>query len=135
MVYPAFYSAMTAVVAELERLTIGASDDNVELITILTSVDGCGSSHTRAPKGTLEVGDAWRIVATRSRVDTWISLHVNVEGRAEVRGVAELLALDSIVGLERGKSKVGIGVYGCLKVGKRLVVAWRSRRRDGNALQ
>jgi len=96
------------------RLTVGASNDDVELITILTVVDGCSSGHAGAPKGTLEVGDAGWVVTTGGRLDARISLDVYVEGRAEVRGITELPTVNSVIRLERGEPKVSVCVDGCL---------------------
>lgn len=72
----------------------------MELVTPLAIVNGCSSGHAGAPKRTLVVRDARWVVTTRSRIDTWVSLHVYVEGRTEIGRVTELLAFDSVVGLE-----------------------------------
>lgn len=100
----------------MRRLTVGASDDDVEVVTVLTVVDGCSSGHTRAPQGTLEVGDAGGVITASGRLDARVSLDVNVEGRAEVGRVTVLLTRDGVVRLKRGESEVGVCVHGSVKV-------------------
>ncbi len=97
----------------------------MEVVTILSVVDGCSSGHAGAPQGTLEVGDAGGVVTASGWLDARVSLDVDVEGRAEVGGITVLLTRDSVVRLKRGESEVGVCVHGSLKVYKRLLVACR----------
>ena len=60
--------------SDREGLTIRARNDDMELITVLASVNGCLSRHSRTPEGTLEVGDAGWVLATDGWLHAWISL-------------------------------------------------------------
>ncbi len=99
----------------------------MELPTILTIIDGCGGRDSRTKQGALVVGDAFWIGAGSSRFHTWVSLHVDVEGCADIRGVTKLLAFDRIIGPESKEPEVGVGVYGCFQVLKRPLVSGRGR--------
>lgn len=113
----------------VKGLTIGASDDDVELIAILSVIDGRGSGHTGAPECALEVGDAWGVVTPSRRFHTRIPLDVYIKGCAEVCGVTKLLAADRVVGSKRGETQIGICIHGCLKVLEGLLIACRGLRR------
>lgn len=106
----------------------------MELIAILSVIDGRGDCHTGTPECALEVGDAWGVVTPSRRFHARISLDVYIKGCAEVCGITKLLAADGVVGLKRGEPQVGICVHGCLKVLEGLLIAWRGRRRYGNVL-
>lgn len=107
----------------------------MELIAILSVVDGRGGCHTGAPECALEVGDACGVFTSRRRLHTRISLDVYIKGCAEVCGVAKLLAADRVIGSKRGETQIGIRIDGCLKVLEGLLIACRGRRRYGNVLR
>ena len=115
-------------------VTIGSSDDDVELVTILAIVDGGFSGNPRAPEGALDVGEGWGVVAACSRVDSGITLEVDVECGAEVSSVAELLAFDCVISLESSQAHVAVGVDRCLEIHKRSLVTLRCWRIVGGIL-
>lgn len=91
----------------------------MELATVLARIDGGLRSHTRAPEGALDIGKAGRVGARGViRSDGWIALEIDIEGRAEVSGITELLALDGIVGAESVKSHVAVGIASRCEVGE-----------------
>lgn len=47
-------------------VSVGASDDDVELGTVLADVDGSGSGDVGAEQGALDVGSGSRVSASRS---------------------------------------------------------------------
>ena len=54
----------------------------MELVAPLPRVGRGIGSNERTPEGTLEVGDTGRVGAGVCRIDTWVPLHVDVEGVA-----------------------------------------------------
>ena len=100
----------------------------MELSAVLTGVDGRGLAYTGAPKSALDVGEAGRVWASTRRVSSWVTLKVDIEGRAEIGSVTFLLALDGVVSLERVEAEVGVGIYRGLKIGERSNIALGYRR-------
>lgn len=104
-------------------VAVGASDDDVELITVLALVDCSFGGDTRAPESAFDVGEGGWIRASGTWIDGGVTLEVDVKGSAEVGGIAELLAFDSVVGLEGGETHVAVGVDRCLQVHEGPLVA------------
>ena len=102
----------------LLRVAVGAGDDDVELLAVLALVRGRFSSHAGAPEGAFDVGEGRRVGASRGGVDGRVALKVDVEGGAEIGGVAELLAFDGVVGLEGVEAHVAVGVGRAVEVGE-----------------
>ena len=92
-------------------VAVGASDHNVEVIAVLAVIDSGFLGDSGAPERALDVGKAGRIGAGGAGVDGRVTLEVDVEGSAEINRVAELLALDGIVGLESVEPHVAVGIY------------------------
>lgn len=106
----------------------------MELITILASIDSSFGGNTRSPQGALDVGEGRGVEAGITRVDGGVALEVDVEGCAEVGGIAELLAFNSIVGLEGVQAHVAVGVDGGLEILEGYLVALRGWRVFGSVL-
>lgn len=106
-------------------VAVRASNDNLELGAPLALVDSSFGGYAGAPESALYVGEACRVLAASSWVDRGVTLEVDVEGCAEVGGIAELLALDGVVGLQGGQTHVAVGIDGCLQVNEGLLVALR----------
>lgn len=104
-------------------VAIGASNDDVKVIAVLPIVDSRLGGNAGAPKGALDVGEAWWVWAVGTRVHCRIALEVDVEGCAEVDSVAELLALDCVIGLKSIQAHVAVGIHGCLEVDEGSAVA------------
>ena len=115
-------------------VAIGSGNDDVELVTILTIIDGSFSGNPRAPKGALDVGEGWGVVAACSRVDGGITLEIDIECGAEVSRIAELLAFDSVISLESCQAHVAVGVDRGLEIHKRSLVTLRCWRIGGGVL-
>lgn len=90
-------------------VAVGARDDDLELLAPLAGVGGCGSLNAGAPESALVVGDGgwvWAPVAPDSGgsavVGAWVqarvAFDVDVEGRAEVSGIALGGASGDVVG-------------------------------------
>jgi hypothetical protein len=74
----------------MKRLTVATSDDNVEVLTVLSLV-GCRLlSNGVSVDGALDVGDGRRVFAFRTRVFARVALKVDVETQAVLLLVAEV---------------------------------------------
>ena len=105
------------------RRTVGAGNHDMELGAVLAIIDSSFRGNTGTPESTFDVGEAGWVFTASAGVNGGVTLKVDVEGSAEIGGITELLALDSVVGLESGQAQVGIGVDGCLQVHKGPCVA------------
>ena len=92
-------------------VAVGASDHNVEVVAVLAVIDSGLRGNAGAPECAFDVGEAGGVRASGAWVDGRVTLEVDVEGSAEVDGVAELLALDGIVSLESVKPHVAVGIH------------------------
>lgn len=103
--------------------------------TILALVGGRFWSEARAPKGAFDIGEARRVGAVWRWVHRRIPFEVNVEGGADIDGIAKRRACRNIVGVESMKTHVAIGAGCSLLVEKRSHISRRSRRVGGLLLQ
>ena len=83
----------------------------MEIVAILAVIDSGFLGNTGAPECALDVREAGGVGAGGAWVDSRVTFEVDVEGCAEVDGVAELLALDGIVGLESVEPHVAVGIH------------------------
>ena len=83
------------------------------------------------PECTLDVCEASWVGAGGSWVDNGITLEVDVEGLAAVCGIAELLALDGVVGLEDGVAEIFLSIDGSSVATESKVVANYARSATG----
>lgn len=111
-----------------KRLTIGACDDNMELVTVLTTIHSSLGRHARAPETAFDVCEAGRVGAGIRRGNTGITLKVDVESRAKIDRVTELLAFDGVIAVEGVEPHIAVGIAGGLQVFEAQLVALRSRR-------
>lgn len=81
-------------------VTVGACNDHLEIPSVLALVDSCFRGHTRSPECALYVGERWWFGASLSGSKRGVALEVDVECSAEVGGIAQLLALDGVIGPE-----------------------------------
>ena len=92
-------------------ITVTACDHNVEITAPLAIIDSRFGGDAAAPEGALDVCERGRVGTAIGWVDRGVALKVNVEGSAEVGSVAELLALDGVVGFESGETHIRVGIY------------------------
>jgi hypothetical protein len=78
-------------------VSVGTSDDNVEVSSVLSIIDSSLLGNTRSPKCALVVGNRWWVGAFSSWVDAWVTLEVDVEGSAKVLVVAERSASSNVI--------------------------------------
>lgn len=83
----------------------------MEVVAVLAVIDSGFLGNTGAPECAFDVGEAGGVGAGGTWVDGRVTLKIDVEGRAEINGVAELLALDGIVGLESVEPHVTVGIH------------------------
>ena len=106
-------------------VAVRASDHDLELVTVLAGVDGGLGGDTGTPESALDVGEACGVVTARSWVNGGVALEVDVEGCAEIGGIAKLLAFNGVVGLEGCQTHVAVRVDGCLEVLEGYLIALR----------
>ena len=97
-------------------VAIGPGDHDLEFTSVLALVLGGFLGDTGAPECAFDVGEGCWGWAISSRGKGRVSFEVDVEGSAEVGGVAELLAFDGVVRLECRHAHVGVGIHRGLKV-------------------
>ena len=83
----------------------------MEVVAVLAVIDSGFGGNAGAPKRAFDVSEAGGVGAGGAWVDGRVTLEVDVESRAEVDGVAELLALDGVVGLESVETHVAVGIH------------------------
>ena len=90
------------------RVAIGTSNHDVEVAAVLALVLRRLGRHGGAPECALDVRERGRLGACLGRSQGGVTLKVNVERAAQVGGIAELLALDRVVCLERVETEVRV---------------------------
>ena len=105
-------------------VTVGANDDNLEVIAGLASVDGGLLVDTRAENAALVLGDGRGVLARALvRVPGGVTLDVDVETLAQLGLVAVSSAPSDIVALEDLVGEVRVGVHGGIKILEGLLVS------------
>lgn len=104
------------------RFTVGAGDNDVEVVAPLAGVGGLLNCYRDAPESAFEVGRAGWVGACRSRVYGWIALNVYVECEATCRLIAEGGARECIVAGKRIEAHVVGRTHGATLVREDLIV-------------
>lgn len=117
------------------RVAIRAGNHDVEVAAVLTFVLRRLRRHWGAPKRALDVGERSRLGACLGRSQGGVPLVVDVERAAQVGRIAELLALDRVVCLERVEAQVRVQRYRGLLVREGERVALRSLGSLGSILE
>lgn len=116
-------------------VAVGTGNHNMESTSPLSLVDGSFSGDTRAPKGAFDVGERGWVGARLGRSKSRVALKVDIEGRAKIGGIAQLLAFDGVICLEGVETHVGVGVDRGTEVYERPLVALRSGSVCGGILK
>lgn len=109
-------------------VTVGASDDDVEVVAPLTSVGGAVLGDGAAEQSALDVGSRGQVGAeaiARVTVLAGVTLKVDVEASAEAGGIAEVGAGLGVVGIERLVRQVGAELRSTVEVREVQVVVGR----------
>lgn len=89
--------------------TIRTRDDDVKVPAILASIGGRLGRKTRAPEGTLDVGEAGRVEAVVGRVDGWVPFEIDIERATKLGGIAKRFAPWYVVIVKGVKTHVTVG--------------------------
>lgn len=117
------------------RVAIGTSNHDVEVAAVLALVFRRLGRHWGPPKRALDVGERSRLGACLGRSQGGVTLVVDVERAAQVGSIAELLALDRVVCLERVEAQIRVQRYRGLLVREGERVALRSLGSRGSILE
>ena len=116
-------------------VTVGASNDDVEIAPVAAKVVGGGRLDAGAPESALEIRDRGGLGAVGARIEAGVALDVEVEGGAKRGVVAPRGAILGAVSAQGVEAQVGIRGDGGVKVGKGFSVAVGGSNRFGEVVE
>jgi len=112
-------------------VSIGAGNDDVEVLAVLADVGGVGGGDGATEEGALDVGLGEGVGASGGGVDGRVALEEDVEGAAAGDGAADGRAGGGVVRRQVDQTHVGAALDGGLEVGEGASVALGRGREVG----